>query len=82
MGGRGHPARAQAADAAVKLFNEDIIPLRQTREDLRYTQVQIARMEQMDAAAAAVDPLTRAAEAFRIPPPAPEQPEPALNGAG
>lgn len=39
------PTVAQAADAAVKLHTEGITTTRQTREDLGYTQEQIARME-------------------------------------
>ena len=46
------PTVAQAADAAVKKYAAKIIPLRQTREDLRYTQAQIQRMEEMDREAA------------------------------
>ncbi|MEO3978781.1 phage portal protein [Streptomyces sp. CAU 1734] len=46
------PTEAQSADAAVKKFTAKIIPLRQTREDLRYTQAQIQRMEEMDREAA------------------------------
>jgi hypothetical protein len=44
------PTVAQKADAAVKLFNlpSPIVPLRQTREDLGYSQGQITRMEQED----------------------------------
>ncbi|MEV0382410.1 phage portal protein [Nonomuraea sp. NPDC050643] len=42
------PTIAQKADAAVKLHTAKIIPLRQTREDLGYTQVQIERMEEED----------------------------------
>lgn len=42
------PTVAQAADAAVKKFSTGIVPLRQTREDLGYTQAQIARMEEAD----------------------------------
>lgn len=42
------PTVAQAADAAVKKHQAKIVPLRQTREDLGYTQVQIARMEEED----------------------------------
>lgn len=45
------PTRAQAADAVVKLLAEGAITKRQAREDLRYTQAQIARMEQEDAEA-------------------------------
>ncbi len=44
------PTRAQAADAAVKLHAEGIVPTSQTREDLGYTQEQIARMEAEDRA--------------------------------
>lgn len=39
------PTVAQTADASTKLFHEGITTLRQTREDLHYTQVQIDRME-------------------------------------
>lgn len=46
------PTIAQKADAAVKLYTAKIVPLRQTREDMGYTQVQIARMEEQDEAAA------------------------------
>lgn len=46
------PTVAQVADAAVKKFTAKIVPLRQTREDLGYTQAQIVRMEALDRAAA------------------------------
>lgn len=46
------PTIAQRADAAVKLFTAKIVPLRQTREDMGYTQAQIRRMEEQDEAAA------------------------------
>jgi hypothetical protein len=48
------PTRAQAADAALKLYAgaKPIIPLRQVREDLRYSEIQIQRMEEMDRKAA------------------------------
>ncbi|MGW7359461.1 phage portal protein [Streptomyces sp. NPDC054802] len=46
------PTVAQKADAAVKLHTAKIVPLRQTREDMGYTQAQIARMEEQDEAAA------------------------------
>ncbi|MEV6344140.1 phage portal protein [Actinoplanes sp. NPDC051851] len=39
------PTRAQAADAAVKLYSEGITTRRQTRIDLGYTPGQIAQME-------------------------------------
>jgi hypothetical protein len=42
------PTVAQAADAAVKKHQAKIVPLRQTREDLGYSQAQIARMEEQD----------------------------------
>jgi hypothetical protein len=49
------PTVAQKADAAVKLFNlpTPIVPLRQTRQDLGYTDAQIALMEDADALAEA-----------------------------
>lgn len=43
------PTVAQSADAAVKLHSEGVVPTRQTREDLGYTEGQIARMEAEDA---------------------------------
>ncbi|MFC5802797.1 phage portal protein [Streptomyces formicae] len=46
------PTIAQKADAAVKLHTAKIVPLRQTREDMGYTQAQIKRMEEQDEAAA------------------------------
>ena len=45
------PTVAQKADAAVKLHNEGIASTRQAREDVGYTQTQIARMESDDARA-------------------------------
>lgn len=49
------PTRAQAADAAVKLVQGQIIPKQQAREDLGYTPAQQRRMEALDKAAS--DPL-------------------------
>lgn len=46
------PTVAQKADAAVKLHAEGIVPTRQVREDLGYTQAQIERMETLDNAEA------------------------------
>ena len=51
------PTVAAKADAAVKLRAAQIVPLRQTREDLGYTQGQILRMETEDKQVAANDPL-------------------------
>lgn len=58
------PTRAQQADAAVKLYNlaRPIVPRRQTREDLRYTNAQILRMEEQDKLDAASDPLASFAQ--------------------
>lgn len=44
------PTVAQKADASLKLYNlpTPIVPLRQTRKDLGYTDTQIARMQQDD----------------------------------
>lgn len=46
------PTKAQAADAAFKLYTGGIATLRQTREDVGYTPGQIRRMEAEDAAEA------------------------------
>jgi hypothetical protein len=69
------PTIAQKADAAVKLHAERIVPTRQTREDLGYTQAQIARMEEEDAKAQAADPVTQMSRALA------QQPTPAEPGA-
>ena len=80
------PTVAQKADAAVKLFQAGIVPKRQTREDMGYTQAQIERMEEQDEQAAQ-DAMQRILagdlaplEAGEKPPvePAPSEPEPEL----
>ncbi len=70
MAGPGNPHEAQQADATVKLRGEGIISLRQARRDLGYSSVQIRNMEQDDADEQQTDPIIRAANAFRLPPPA------------
>lgn len=54
------PTVAQKADAAVKKYQttpRPIVPLRQTREDLGYTDAQIRRMEADDEREARLDPV-------------------------
>jgi hypothetical protein len=51
------PTIAQSADATVKKHAEGIITTRQAREDLQYTDAQIARMEADDEKKAAQDPV-------------------------
>jgi hypothetical protein len=73
------PTIAQKADAAVKLRQAGIVPLRQTRQDLGYTDAQIARMEADDLAEDtqlhALMKLPTAADQLGAPPaPAPGQP--------
>lgn len=51
------PTVAQKADAAVKLYSQGISTLRQTREDVGYTDTQIKLMEDQDAEALANDPV-------------------------
>lgn len=82
------PTIAQKADAAVKLFTAKIVPLRQTREDMGYTQAQIVRMEEADEEAAE-DAMKRilagdlaALEAGPKPPPEEAADEPAPEPAG
>ena len=77
------PTVAQKADAAVKLFSAHIVPLRQTREDMGYSQAQIERMEEQDEQAAhdamqrIMDGDLAALEAGVKPPePVPLEPEP------
>ena len=43
------PTVAQSADAATKKYQAGIVPLRQTREDLNYSDEQIRLMEEEDA---------------------------------
>lgn len=62
------PTVAQSADAATKLYTappgqRPIVPLRQTRETLGYTQTQIARMEEEDQREAERDPIAALARA-------------------
>lgn len=82
------PTVAQKADAAVKLHTAKIVPLRQTREDMGYTQAQIARMEAADEEAAE-DAMRRilagdlaALEAGPKPPPEMDEDEPIPEPAG
>lgn len=58
------PTVAQKADAAVKLRAGGIVPLRQTREDLGYTEAQIDLMEAADETEAANAPAVRVAAAM------------------
>ncbi|MDX5569251.1 phage portal protein [Streptomyces sp. ID05-04B] len=84
------PTVAQAADAAVKKKQAGIVPLRQTREDLGYTQAQIARMEEQDEADASsvlrrlgngdVSPLFGTKSGSPPEPPADDAPPEALSG--
>jgi Phage portal protein, SPP1 Gp6-like len=78
------PTRAQSADAAVKLYNlpKPVVPLRQTREDLGYTDAQIGRMETEDAKELAANPVDKIAAILggQQGPRAPQQ-QGATNGA-
>ncbi|MEU9333136.1 phage portal protein [Streptomyces sp. NPDC048290] len=84
------PTVAQAADAAVKKFQAKIVPLRQTREDLGYTQAQIERMEEEDErtaqdalrrlAAGDVTPLFGPKPGQEEPPPEGEEPPETASG--
>lgn len=77
------PTVAEMADAAVKKYQGKIVPLRQTREDLQYTEAQISRMEAEDKATAAQNPLADIARGLadnRLPQPG--QPEPVPAGVG
>jgi hypothetical protein len=46
---------AERTDAAMKRYQGNVVPLRQTREDLGYTQTQITKMEEADDAQATRD---------------------------
>lgn len=66
------PTIAQSADATVKKHSEGIITTRQAREDLQYTDAQIARMEDDDEKQAALDPVGQLSRTLgQQPPPAP-----------
>jgi hypothetical protein len=69
------PTVAQKADAAVKLYQAGIVPLRQTRVDLGYTDTEIRLMEEADDAE---DPLARSIPnpASTVGPKPPEQEQP------
>jgi hypothetical protein len=60
------PTVAQVADAATKKYAVGLVPLRQSREDLGYTEAQIARMEQADDAYAAALKIPTAAEMMEL----------------
>lgn len=68
------PTIAQTADAAVKKFAGGIVPLRQTRLDLGYTEAEIDRMETADDEAAARDPLAALVQQGGPPPAQPAEP--------
>lgn len=59
------PTRAQAADAAVKLFMAGIVTKRQVRRDLGYTSVQIKNMEDDEAQEANSDPILERLDGLR-----------------
>jgi hypothetical protein len=58
------PTVAAKADAAVKLRTANIVPLRQTRQDMGYSPTTIALMEAEDEREAANDPTVRVANAL------------------
>jgi hypothetical protein len=58
------PTVAQRADASVKKYTAGIVPLRQTREDLGYTDTQITLMEREDAKARRQNPVDQIARQF------------------
>lgn len=81
------PTRAQLADAVSKLVAQGLLPIEAAWEELGYSATRRAHLRRLRAAEREDDPLARAAEAFRIAPPAPDAPpapvpEPALNGSG
>lgn len=77
------PTRAQTADAVVKLVqakasSESLLPVEAAWEELGYSATRRQQLRALRDAARADDPLTRAAEAFRLPPALPAGvPEPA-----
>lgn len=62
------PTKAQAADAAVKLFTAGISTKRQARIDVGYSDTQIKRMEEEDAEELERDPVTQLGQAMRMSP--------------
>jgi len=58
------PTVAQKADASTKKFTAGIVPLRQTRQDLGYTDTQIELMEDEDEKARQRDPVGKIARQF------------------
>lgn len=74
------PTRAQQADATTKLVQAEILPVEAAWEDLGYSVTRQRQLKRMRDAERTDDPLTRAAEAFRLAAPAPEEPALALSG--
>jgi hypothetical protein len=74
------PTVAESADAATKKFASGIVPLRQTREDLQYTEAQISRMEADDEKKAAADPLAELVRQGGQPQPPVAEPAPVPVG--
>lgn len=80
------PTRAQSADAAVKLYaappgQRPIVPLRQTRESLGFSQVQIDRMEEEDEKDRQRDPFRDIVNGLAGNQPPQPDPEPVVTGA-
>jgi hypothetical protein len=72
------PTMAQAYDAGVKAYTAGIVPLRQTRQRLRFSDAQIQQMEEEDAKKAAEDPVGQMSAAIgRMNPAVPLAPAPA-----
>jgi hypothetical protein len=76
------PTVAAMADAAVKKYQAKIVPLRQTREDLQYTEQQIEDMEAEDDKAAENNPAVKIANAMNVGAATPYPAPPAVPGAG
>lgn len=60
------PTVAQAADAAVKTYQAGIVPLRFTRQRLRFSDAEISQMEEMDARDNAGLKIPTSAELFQL----------------
>jgi hypothetical protein len=73
------PTEAQRADAVTKLVGAGILPIEAAWEELGYSATRRKQLKQMRDGDLLADPLTAAAEAFRLPPPPDADPVPAAD---
>jgi hypothetical protein len=75
------PTVGQVYDAAIKAYQADVVPLKFTRRKLGYNDVEIGQMEEMDAEAAAKDPVGQMTKLLGQQQPLVTEPAPVPAGA-